>query len=53
MAEGATALASMQRMVEERTHQATTAQQALMQLQQEQAHLTARLRTAQDQAALR
>ena len=53
MAEGAIALASMQRMVEERTQQATSAQQALMQLQQEQANLTARLHTAQDQAALR
>ena len=53
MAEGAIALASMQRMVEERTQQATSAQQALMQLQQEQANLSARLHTAQDQAALR
>ena len=53
MAEGATALASMQRMVEERTQQASSAQQALMQAQQEQANLTARLHTAQDQAALR
>lgn len=53
MAEGATALASMQRLVEERTQQASSAQQALMQAQQDQASLTARLRTAQDQAALR
>ena len=53
MADGGSALASMQRLVEERTQQASTAQQALMQLQQEHAHLTAHMRTLQDQAASR
>ncbi len=53
MADGGSALAGMQRLVEERTHQASTAQQALMQLQQEHATLSVHLRTAQDQAAMR
>ena len=53
MADGGSALASMQRLVEERTQQASTAQQALIQLQQEHAHLTAHMRTLQDQAASR
>ncbi len=51
MADGGSALASMQRLVEERTQQASTAQQALMHLQQEHARLTAHMRTVQDQAA--
>ena len=53
MAEGGSALAGMQRLVEERTQQASAARQALMQLQQEHARLTAHLHTAQDQAAAR
>ena len=53
MADGGNALGSMQRLVEERTQQAATAQQALMHLQQDHARLTASLRTAQEQAASR
>ena len=53
MADGGSALASMQRLVEERTQQASTAQQALMHLQQDHAHLTAHMRTLQDQAVSR
>lgn len=53
MAEGGTALASMQRLVEERTQQASSAQQALMQLQQDHAHLTSRLQPAQHHTALK
>lgn len=53
MADGGNALGSMQRLVEERTQQALTAQQALMQLQQDHARLTANLQTAQEQAASR
>ena len=53
MADGGNALGSMQRLVEERSQQAATAQQALMHLQQDHARLTANLRTAQDQAASR
>ncbi|DBA88229.1 TPA: hypothetical protein ACH3X1_016587 [Trebouxia sp. C0004] len=47
MADGGSALASMQRLVEERTQQASTAQQALMQLQQDHAHLTAHMHSLQ------
>ena len=53
MAEGGSALGSMQRLLQERTLQASSAQQALMQLQQDHARLTTSLRTAQDQAASR
>lgn len=53
MADGGNALGSMQRLVEERTQQAATAQQALLHLQQDHARLTANLRTAQEQAASR
>lgn len=53
MADGGNALGSMQRLVEERSQQAATAQQTLMHLQQDHARLTANLRTAQDQAASR
>ena len=53
MADGGNALGSMQRLVEERTQQALTAQQALMHLQQDHARLTANLQTAQQQAASR
>lgn len=53
MADGGNALGSMQRLVEERTQQASTAQQALMHLQQDHARLNANLRTAQEQAASR
>ena len=53
MADGGAALASMQRLVEERTQQASTAQQALMQLQQEHTRLSAHTRTLQDQATSR
>ncbi|KAL3143881.1 hypothetical protein ABBQ32_003696 [Trebouxia sp. C0010 RCD-2024] len=53
MADGGSALGSMQRLVEERTQQALTAQQALMQLQQDHARLSANLQTAQEQAASR
>ena len=53
MADGGNALGSMQRLVEERTQQAATAQQALMHLQQDHTRLTANLRTAQEQAASR
>ena len=52
-AEGATALASMQRLVEERGQQAWAARQALLHLQQDHAHLTSRLQAAQQQPALR
>ena len=53
MADGGNALGSMQRLVEERTQQATTAQQALLHLQQDHARLTANLHIAQEQAAMR
>lgn len=53
MADGGTALGSMQRLVEERTQQATTAQQALLHLQQDHTRLTANLHIAQEQAAIR
>lgn len=53
MADGGNALGSMQRLVEERTQQAATAQQALMHLQQDHTRLTANLCTAQQQAASR
>ena len=53
MADGGNALGSMQRLVEERTQQASTTRQALIQLQQEHARLTANLRAAQEQAASR
>ena len=53
MADGGSALAGMQRLVEDRTQQASAAQQALMQLQQEHAQLAAHMRNAQDQAAAR
>ena len=53
MAEGGSALAGMQRLVEERAQQAQAAQHQLLQLQQDQAHLTARLRQAQDEADAR
>ena len=44
MADGGSALGSMQRLLEERTQQASTAQQALMQLQQDHARLSLSLR---------
>ena len=43
----------MQRLVEERSQQASRAQQALVQLQQDHARLTANLHIAQEQAAMR
>ena len=53
MADGGSALASMQRLVEERTQQASAAQQQAMQLQRDHSLLAARLATAQDQADAR